>query len=512
MNEVAMIPGRIRALGVCILLVASCDSTSQTEDIVQASVAASSSTTTSIVTAPWAHEAQVFFDAFYLAGATGGAGWAEFFTTSAVFEDPSIKLLLEGRDEISRSRLLVAAPPGTQGVFVTTDRVATRVDVVPPGYPHYLLELESFHMRDGLIEYQFRELAVSMLDEHGFMTEDRTERLGALYEEYVTAWDSGESEQIEAVYRTGAARKDGLFGGSRVIGEDLPDSLPPHLSISAEGVRYRSVFGAVFTAPTNHDPTWAHALFDLIDGDGCRLRLLAEWELDDFLIVGEEIFYEIDSVRLCASALGLDPLPEGWWTGLELPDFLEEVTAQVPTNAGTTITVLNGGRRQIGLVKWGLQRFEQAGLTAPTPDVVAFPPTRSCAHGARTAKTVYGSEQTRVDMCLLQGDICIAPCDTMQAIARLTILHELAHVWERQNVDDATREAFLAQRGLDVWSEPSPSAAHDRSELGIEQAADMIAWGLLDEELLMVVIPDATPEDLQAGFRMLTGVDPIVRR
>ncbi len=38
----------------------------------------------------------------------------------------------------------------------------------------------------------------------------------------------------------------------------------------------------------------------------------------------------------------------------------------------------------------------------------------------------------------------------------------------------------------------------------------MIAWGLMDEEVAMVRIPDVTPDQLQAGFRLLTGVEPLI--
>ncbi len=37
-----------------------------------------------------------------------------------------------------------------------------------------------------------------------------------------------------------------------------------------------------------------------------------------------------------------------------------------------------------------------------------------------------------------------------------------------------------------------------------------VAWGLMDEPIMVDRIPDAQPEDLLAGFRLLTGVEPLV--
>jgi hypothetical protein len=99
----------------------------------------------------------------------------------------------------------------------------------------------------------------------------------------------------------------------------------------------------------------------------------------------------------------------------------------------------------------------------------------------------------------------------MRADAKLGMLHELGHVFEAQQVDDDVRTEFMELWEADVWASPDPPWVPAESKEGVEIAADVIAWGLLDEDLEMVRIGNATPERLLEGFRLVTGVDPIER-
>ena len=86
-----------------------------------------------------------------------------------------------------------------------------------------------------------------------------------------------------------------------------------------------------------------------------------------------------------------------------------------------------------------------------------------------------------------------------------TRLHELGHVWTIQNVDEATRAAFLAARGLDVWQQDGV----DRDHQGTEHAAEIISWGLIDIETWAARLPDSECVDLADAFRVLTGHEPL---
>lgn len=83
-----------------------------------------------------------------------------------------------------------------------------------------------------------------------------------------------------------------------------------------------------------------------------------------------------------------------------------------------------------------------------------------------------------------------------------TLLHELAHVWVNAATADATRDRFVAVRGLERWFDPD-DAWGDR---GIEHSAEVFLWGLMRGEY----DPDFRVErddcrSLADGFEVLTG-------
>lgn len=79
------------------------------------------------------------------------------------------------------------------------------------------------------------------------------------------------------------------------------------------------------------------------------------------------------------------------------------------------------------------------------------------------------------------------------------ILHEIAHAWDYHSLDSGTRSAFLELRNHDAWRE---GAWHER---GAENAAEIIAWGLIDRPSKPVHIYGNSCEELEAGYETLTG-------
>jgi hypothetical protein len=53
-----------------------------------------------------------------------------------------------------------------------------------------------------------------------------------------------------------------------------------------------------------------------------------------------------------------------------------------------------------------------------------------------------------------------------------TLLHELGHVWDDHNLDDAARSQILDHQGLDEWHAPS------WDESGAEHIASIVAWAI----------------------------------
>lgn len=86
------------------------------------------------------------------------------------------------------------------------------------------------------------------------------------------------------------------------------------------------------------------------------------------------------------------------------------------------------------------------------------------------------------------------------------MLHELAHAWERHNVTAEQRDAFQRLRGNEVWHDYDAAPWHEN---GIEQAAEIVLWGVIDRPAPMIRITKNGCDELRAAFRVLTGVDPL---
>jgi hypothetical protein len=88
--------------------------------------------------------------------------------------------------------------------------------------------------------------------------------------------------------------------------------------------------------------------------------------------------------------------------------------------------------------------------------------------------------------------------------AKKTILHEFAHAWTEHALTAAARERFLDLRGLDTWGDDE----FPWEEQGSEQAAEIIAWALMDEDLQLTRFRDAGPAALSQAYAQLTGSRP----
>jgi hypothetical protein len=143
------------------------------------------------------------------------------------------------------------------------------------------------------------------------------------------------------------------------------------------------------------------------------------------------------------------------------------------------------------LARWAIERFRQAGLKLPSFTIVFHDKLDAC-HG------YYGYFQTADPP---QIDICGFNNDRFLVTPRKVTLHEMAHAWVSENVDDATIEAFLELRGLSAWNDGKA----DWEDRGSEQAAEVIAWALLDEEHGFYSMSDSSPEAMSAAYELLTG-------
>jgi hypothetical protein len=185
-----------------------------------------------------------------------------------------------------------------------------------------------------------------------------------------------------------------------------------------------------------------------------------------------------------------------------IPDDPRRVTATVAIGSDE-VQIVNGSDAQRDLVAWAIGRYTDAGLPPPTPRSVAFPPSATCVLVAGLA--VDTGEGVDLQLCFGQAEACADPDCTPTLTARSTLIHELGHVWTVQHADETTRAEFLELRGLEDWN--GPDLAWD--ERGTEHAAEILAWGLLDEPYLSARLPDDQCAELADAFEVLTGVPPL---
>jgi len=154
--------------------------------------------------------------------------------------------------------------------------------------------------------------------------------------------------------------------------------------------------------------------------------------------------------------------------------------------------------RQWSMVAWARDRFEAAGLDLPPVDVT-FPADRAGCHGTDGRWEHRDGEADRIMVCITHDKPTVE--DEWQ---RRTLVHELAHAWAGSTLDETDRQHFLALRGLAAWNDPSD----EWGRRGTEHAAEIISWGIIDQQIHLWKLPNATCPAMTAGYRLLTGMMP----
>jgi hypothetical protein len=200
-------------------------------------------------------------------------------------------------------------------------------------------------------------------------------------------------------------------------------------------------------------------------------------------------------------------------TGLLLTGTVRSMPAADPPASTATTTVratspqppAAGAVRAIGataaeeaLLAWAKSRFHAAGLTLPAIDVYYAPDSQSC-DGLAGYAAAGGETPLQVHLC--------SGADPQSLVAHRVLLHELAHAWAAATLTERTRKEFLTLRHLPSWED----AGTPWELRGTEQAAEVMAWALLDREVPVVTIRDADPATLAAAYRVLTGESPPAR-
>lgn len=147
------------------------------------------------------------------------------------------------------------------------------------------------------------------------------------------------------------------------------------------------------------------------------------------------------------------------------------------------------------IADWAVDLFDEAGLD--------LPPIRFVHHGG-TMEPCRGRAGTHRE---IEGvsviDICAVEASRP---TRVMVLHETAHAWASGALTPERKAAFQELRGWTHWRDYEAAPWHEN---GTEQAAEIMVWGLIDEPLRMARIYQVSCVELEAGYQVLTGADPL---
>jgi hypothetical protein len=150
-------------------------------------------------------------------------------------------------------------------------------------------------------------------------------------------------------------------------------------------------------------------------------------------------------------------------------------------------------------VDWVLQRFSEAGLLLPQLIEVGFDPTRDLCDGAAGVCRIDGALIPTTYVCEPAGDTAFRTLDR-----RMTLLHELAHVWHYSLGDSPPFGDLESIVGGTAEGGPE-TRWEDRSE---ERLASLMTWGLLDQ-LRRPVPTTFTCTELYWQFEAVTAHAPL---
>lgn len=339
------------------------------------------------------------------------------------------------------------------------------------------------------------------------------------YRAQAEAWSSHRPEQVVAAFASYGRLSDGLVGTSAVGLEQITTSVAGRLAAYPELALVPMTLAEVGVAELD-EPALFVAPFP--DAGGFRngvgvYRLVLEppdvsaivsllWEVSDGRITFQLSAYEAASLEQLRGA-GIDVPTSGWWSSLTVPvPPAAVVTGSVDLPDGSRVDITNGTPELEALVEWGLGRFAEAGIGVPSPTLIGFPPDVRCREG--TGLAVDTGAGVEVQLCFGAEEACTGTNCSPSRLARFNLLHELGHVWSTQYLSEERRADFMVRRGVEVWWDPnSPWDAQ-----GVEHAAEVIAWALMDEEVPVARLPRSSVAQLTEAFTSLTGKLPLVTR
>ena len=164
-----------------------------------------------------------------------------------------------------------------------------------------------------------------------------------------------------------------------------------------------------------------------------------------------------------------------------------------PAAADEPLLVEGITSEQEALVGWAIGLYAEAGLELPNMRITGTDNPDSC--DGRLGFALPRRRHVEITLC----------SDVHGAAVEFLLVHELAHAWDFHSLTDERRAAFQELRGANVWLERD---VEWRDRAG-EQAAEIMVWALMDRPIRSARIWDTSCEQLEAGYRTLTGLAPL---
>lgn len=146
---------------------------------------------------------------------------------------------------------------------------------------------------------------------------------------------------------------------------------------------------------------------------------------------------------------------------------------------------------------WAESLFSDPGFGFPVAAVEFYRSEEACG-GARGRAYLSDENLATIVVCATHRSAAVE-----ETWRQRTLLHELAHAWVDQNVDDEDLLAFTELRGLEEWSSRSVKW-EDRAT---EHAAEILMWGMQHGDYnIDFRIEDTSCVSLSAGYELLARI------
>ena len=454
---------------------------------------------------PWASNAERWSHALFDAGNQGTDNAMGFYASDAVLDDRPAQRILRGRSDIAEFAADVLGETTAfdeMGLFVSADEAivqfawqlepridfADRVVVEPDGIT---LRVVTPSVEGG------RRYAPHAWDFAA--TEELARR-------WVAMWNG--TEDATGLYAAAATIDDTLLGNSIVGATAIeeargsgrwPDLDALHI-VHLPGGRGQAVYVSAAERAIGPDEVRIVVREEIA---GCSALAAITLAVEDGHVVWERRYHEVTSTRACLDPTALQP---GWWEDVVVPSPVAHRQTAVVVAGASRIEVFNGTPGLDSYLRWAIGRFTVAGLDPPHVSEVTFlaDADRCDGYDGWSSPTPDGETIT---LCLHADEICedFTACSTWTLNSRLTILHELAHGWLAEHLDDATRDAFDEFVGVARWNDPGDPWAIR----GVERAASTLGSGLIDDFGASGCVDSSYCNVRDGAFEVLTGRRPL---